>query len=111
MTAAPIVYAQAPAAGDAKAILLNETVVRQMIKYKIDPEYPATARQFHIFGDVVVQVTIGADGKVESVDEARGNQLLQGSVKSALRKWVFSPYLADGKAARVRTSMTFSFKL
>lgn len=96
---------------DSKPATVSETQARLSIKYKVDPEYPATARQFHLFGVVVAQITVGPDGKVESVDDASGNQILQGAVKSALRKWVFSPFLVDGKPSRVKTSMTFSFRL
>jgi len=103
--------AQAPPGGD-KLIFINESSARQLVKYKIEPEYPATARQFHIAGEVIAQLTVGPDGKVETIDEAKGNLILQASVKTVLRKWVFGPYVAaDGKPTRFKTSLTFSFRL
>jgi TonB family protein len=77
----------------------------------VDPEYPATARQFHMAGDVSAEIVIGVDGKVESVLSTTGNQLLQGPAKAALRKWVFEPYVVDGVGVRVRTRITFRFKI
>jgi TonB family protein len=96
---------------DGKAAFVSEAVARGLVRYKVDPEYPATARQFKISGDVVAQVTIGPDGKVENVGEAKGNMILQGSVKAVLRKWVFNPYFVEGKPARVTTSLSFTFRL
>ena len=103
--------AQSPQADDSRPVLLTESSARQMIKYKVDPEYPATARQFHISGPVVTEITIGTDGKVESVDDAKGNPILQASVKTTLRRWIFNPYQVGGKPIRVKTVMTFYFRL
>jgi TonB family protein len=111
IAASVLASAQTTPSEDAKLPLLNETVARKMVKYKVDPEYPATARQFRIFGDVQAEIVIGSDGKVESILNATGNQLLQGPVKAALRKWVFEPSTVDGKGVRIRTRITFTFKL
>jgi TonB family protein len=106
-----IFVAGAFAQADGKASVVSESVARQRVKVKVDPEYPATARQFKIFGEVVTQVTIGADGKIESVDDVKGNMILQASVKNVLRKWVFEPYVLDGKPIRIKTSLSFNFRL
>jgi TonB family protein len=103
--------AQTGPSNGAQPPLVSEAHVKQAIKYKVDPEYPATARQFRVTGVVVAEFTIGTDGKVESVDSATGNQLLTGAVKTALRKWVFTPFEMDGKPIRVRSTMTFTFRL
>jgi|SRR6185312_6587112 len=103
--------AQTGPSNDEKLPLLNETVARKLVKYKVDPEYPATARQFRLSGDVQAEIIIGLDGKVENVLHETGNPVLQGPVKTALRKWVFEPYTVDGKSVRIRTRITFTFKL
>ncbi|MCU1329459.1 MAG: outer rane transport energization protein TonB [Bryobacterales bacterium] len=99
------------AQGDANPMFVSESAARQRVKVRVDPEYPATARQFKISGDVVAQITIGTDGKVESLDDAKGNMILQSSVKTVVRKWVFMPYLVEGKAVRFKTSLSFNFRL
>jgi TonB family protein len=103
--------AQTAGAGGAKPPLVSEVQAKQAVKHKVDPEYPATARQFRITGNVVAQFTIGLDGKVESVDSVVGNLLLTESVKTALRKWEFTPFELNGKPIRVRSTITFAFKL
>jgi TonB family protein len=103
--------AQTAPSGDEKLSLLNESVARKLIKYKVDPEYPATARQFRLAGDVQAEIVIAADGKVESVLRVTGNPVLQAPVKTALRKWIFEPYTVEGKGVRIRTRITFTFKL
>jgi len=91
-------------------LYLDESAVRRSIKTRVDPEMPAAARQFHIYGDVVAQFTIGLDGKVESIDQAKGNQLLAASATTALKKWTFIPFTHDGAPVRVKTAITFAFK-
>lgn len=111
MVTGVMLAALAVAQQDEKATFVSESAARQHIKVKVDPEYPATARQFRIAGDVIARITIGTDGKVETVDETNGNMLLQASVKTVLRKWVFMPYVVEGKAVRVKTSLSFNFRL
>jgi periplasmic protein TonB len=106
-----IPFFSAIAQNDGRPMRVAEAVARQSVKYRVDPEYPATARQFKIAGDVITQITIGTDGKVESIDDASGNQLLKASATAALRKWVFSPFVKDGKPVKVQTSITFQFHL
>jgi TonB family protein len=101
----------ATAQKDTKPVHVSEIEARQRIKYRVDPEYPATARQFRIGGEVVAVITIGADGKVESIDGVKGVQILTAPVVAALRKWIFSPFIQDGMPIRVQTSITILFKL
>jgi len=101
--------AQSPKAS-ATVLYLDEAVVRKSLKSHVDPEMPAAARQFHIYGEVSTQFTIGLDGKVESIDDEKGNQLLKASVATALKKWVFVPFTHDGAPVRVKTGITFAFK-
>jgi protein TonB len=96
--------------GSANVLYLEESVVRKSIRTRVDPEMPAAARQFHIYGDVLAQFTIGLDGKVESIDDAKGNQLLKASAVTALKKWVFVPFTHDGSPVKVKTAITFAFK-
>lgn len=106
---AVLALAQTPPAANPDIVVVAEPTARNLIKHMVDPEYPATARQFRMGGVVMASITIGTDGKVESVAEIKGNQILQGSVRSALQKWLFSPYMRDGKPVRMRTTLSFMF--
>lgn len=99
------------AAQEAGFIHLEDTIIRKTAKFKVEPEYPAAARQFRISGEIVAEITIGEDGKVDNVEFVRGNQFFKASVVSALKKWVFPPFNNNGKPARVKSLMTFVFKM
>ncbi len=90
---------------------LAEEEVRQAVSSKVEPEYPALARQLRLAGDVQVEVTITITGGVEKVTVLRGNTLLTNAVVSAVRRWKFNPFQTGGKPVRVVAPMKFNFKM
>ena len=100
----------AQTAGD-KPVVISDRSFREAAHSRVEPEYPATARQFRVGGEVVAVVTVGLDGKVESVAISKGNALLNTAVVAALKKWTFTPFMADGHPVKVKSTVTFVFKL
>ena len=90
----PIVYA------DDKLLQVSETDLRKAALRKVDPDYPAVARQIRLTGEVQLQISVDASGVVEKVTVLRGNTLLSGSSVQAIKKWRFNPFVADGAPAR-----------
>ena len=78
---------------------------------KVEPEYPAMAKQLHLEGAVQLEAHIGENGAVEEVKPLTGNAVLMNSAVAAMRKWRFSPFLADGKPVKVIADLSFRFKL
>jgi TonB family protein len=78
---------------------------------KTAPEYPAMAKQMHVAGKVEVQVTIDPEGNVEDVKIVSGNSLLTSGVVSAVKKWKFTPFSADGSPTKAVASLEFEFKM
>ncbi|MEQ1885956.1 MAG: energy transducer TonB [Bryobacteraceae bacterium] len=103
---APAVFAQ-----EGKLVVVSDRAFRDSATFRIEPEYPATARQFRMRGEVLAEVVVGPDGKVESVSVKKGNPLLATSVNTALRRWTFKPFLAEGRSVRVKSALTFKFEL
>jgi periplasmic protein TonB len=76
------------------------------------PIYPPYARQEHIQGSVIVEATIGVDGKVKDTKVVRGvNLLLDGAAVAAVRTWEFKPTLVNGQAVQVITTIPLNFTL
>jgi periplasmic protein TonB len=99
---APAAHAQVKIAkGDAMKAAVHKTV----------PEYPTIARQMKATGEVDVEVSIAADGKVEDVKIISGNPLLTKAAAKAAKDWTFIPFVADGQPSRAVTVLTFEFKL
>src|SRR6266516_6850371 len=71
---------------------VSETNARKAVIKKIEPEYPAMARQVRLSGQVQVDVIIDAGGNVEKVNVVRGNVLLSNSAANALKRWKFTPF-------------------
>jgi protein TonB len=95
---------------DPTIVKMSEQEVRQAATTKVDPEYPAVARQIRVTGEVVVNVVISPTGSVESVKVVRGNTLLTNAAISAVKRWKFTPQTASGKPVGVEANLSFSFK-
>jgi TonB family protein len=93
-------------------VRVSETEARRAVVKKVEPEYPAMARQIRLSGQVQVDVVIAETGAVEKVNVIKGNVLLSNSAVSALKKWKFTPFLAGArKPTKAVASLTFDFRL
>ncbi len=73
------------------------------------PVYPAAARAVRASGKVVVQVTVGTNGSVESAKAVSGHPLLQSAAAAAAREAKFPPKLLSGKRVKVSGVITYDF--
>jgi len=80
------------------------------VQSKVPPAYPAVARQLRLTGDVEVDVTIDEEGKVADAKVVKGNAVFSAATVDAVKKWSFKPIQVQGKAQKVLTTLTFSFK-
>ena len=78
---------------------------------RVQPDYPAIAKQLRLEGAVEVEAHIGEDGSVESVKPLTGNAVLANAAVTATKRWKFTPFTAGGKNVKAVASLTFNFKL
>jgi protein TonB len=78
---------------------------------KAEPEYPAIAKQLHLEGSVQVEAHITESGAVESVKPLTGNAVLMNAALSAMKRWKFTPFTADGKPVRAVADVSFKFTM
>ncbi len=77
-----------------------------------NPVYPEAARRARIQGVVVLECTIGKDGRVQNVKVLRGLPLgLTETAEDAVRKWKFNPSTLNGKPVEVLYILTVRFNL
>jgi protein TonB len=88
-----------------------EATAKQAAVEKVVPEYPAMARQLKLVGRVEVEATVDVEGKVENAKIVSGNPVLGTAAVNAMKRWKFTPFVADGKTTRALTTITFEFKL
>lgn len=78
---------------------------------KPQPDYPPMARQLKLQGRVELEISISPSGAVGDVKILTGNPALTGAASSAVKRWRFEPFTAEGKAVRAIAVLSFTFKL
>lgn len=99
----PVVRAAKPPRA---SVLMEGNLIR-----RIEPRYPAIARQIRLQGTVVLNAIISREGNIERVDVASGPALLAASAKEAVEQWKYRPYLLNGAPVEVQTQITVNFAL
>ena len=79
--------------------------------YDARPVYPQEALAARVTGVVIIEATIGADGRVTDTKVLRGSRLLDAAATDAVRQWRFEPTLVNGVAVPVIMTVTVSFNL
>jgi TonB family protein len=64
---------------------------KRKVRSKVEPTYPAIARQYHVDGRVKVEITIAPDGHVVNTRVIGGSPMLVQAAVSALSEWRFEP--------------------
>ena len=95
----------------AQELRVSQSEAVKAAKEKVQPDYPAMAKQLHLEGSVQVTAHIGENGAVEEVKPITGNAVLANAAMAALRKWKFTPFTADGKPTKAVADMSFNFKM
>jgi len=96
---------------DEPLVRVPEQQARSAVTRKVDPEYPAMARQIRITGRVAVDIIIDTAGNVEKVNILNGNAMLTGATVNAVKRWKFAPITLTDKPVRAIASLTFDFHL
>ena len=80
---------------------------------KVDPEFPPAARRLGVSGSVMIKFLVKADGNVikASILEANPEGLFDQSALDAIRKWLFTPGIYQGKAVATWVILPVQFRL
>jgi TonB family protein len=97
-------------AGSARLRVSPETMEKRIVT-KVDPVYPEAARIEKTDGLVVLDAVIASDGSVKRLRTISGPDLLVQSAKQAVQSWKYEPYLANGNAVEVETTISVDFRL
>jgi protein TonB len=73
--------------------------------------YPPLAVSAGIQGVVILEATVGQDGRVEEVSVLRSVGLLDRAAMEAVRQWRYEPLLLNGLPVRFILTVTVSFNL
>lgn len=106
---APVVAMAAPVPS---GIIQGGDLSTQMISGK-PPRYPLESRRKREQGTVVLALTLGFDGAVETLTVARssGYSRLDDAAKDAVRRWRWRPMIQQGQALKVKGIVEIPFVL
>ena len=86
--------------------------IRPPVKVKdVAPIYPRIALEAKVEGIVIIEATIGPDGKVQDARILRPNPLLDAAALDAVRRWEYTPTLLNGVPVAVIMTVTVNFRL
>lgn len=99
-----------PAVPDSAPLRVSGPVQAARLIHRVEPAYPALARQMRVSGTVELSGLIGADGRIRELHVVSGHPLLAGAALDAVRQWQYAPTLLNGKAMEVVTTITVVFR-
>jgi len=78
--------------------------------HRVDPEYPVLAKEARVSALLILEATVGVDGRVENVTVLRGQPLFDEAAVAAVKQWRYRPLLLNGLPTPFIVSITLSFK-
>ena len=85
--------------------------MERRVIHKFLPEYPQAAKRAGVQGTVVLEAVVGPQGEVERVKPVSGPDALAQAAMDAVRWWRYEPYLVNGRAVAVQTTVELDFRL
>jgi TonB family protein len=77
---------------------------------RANPVFPASAKQAHISGKVLLKAIIGRDGRIRSLRvQSAPDGALAMSALQAVRTWTYSPFVLNGHPTEVETTITVNY--
>jgi periplasmic protein TonB len=92
-------------------VRLSQGVSKGLLVYRIEPRYPTVAREAHIQGIVVLTALIDKDGMIQNLQVVTGHPMLAPAAIEAVKQWRYKPFLLNGQAVGVETTVTVTFSL
>lgn len=93
------------------------TVVRRthldpaMLIYRVDPIYPALAKQIHKEGSVELHARIATDGSIQFLEAVGGDPMFFQSALEAVRQWRYRPTILNGQPVEIDTRITVIYTM
>lgn len=97
-----------PVTSGAPAVAQSELVPMHVVK-TVAPMYPPIARVRRLSGSVVVQVTVGKDGRVHNPQLISGQPVFRDAAFDAVKQWQFKPATLNGQTIDQTTQIKMDF--
>ena len=77
-----------------------------MLIHRVEPVYPALAKQTHRDGRVELRAIIGTDGTIQSLQIVVSDSLFDRSALEAVGQWRYKPTILNGQPVEIDTYIT-----
>jgi protein TonB len=108
-TPTPTFLPPTPPAGARGPVRVGGNIKPPRKVVNVNPGYPAAAIAQGVSGVVILEATIGANGKVTGTRVLRSIPLLDQAAVDAVGQWEFSPTLLNGQPVPVIMTVTLNF--
>jgi protein TonB len=95
----------------ARVVRIGGQIKAPKLLNNVAPAYPQLAIQARLSALLVLQLHVGADGRVRSAEIVRGQPLFDEAALEAVRQWRYAPLLLNGVATEFIVNVTVSFRL
>jgi TonB family protein len=92
-------------------VRVSQGVMQGLLVSRVQPEYPADAKEQRVQGAVVLKVNLDKEGNVANIQLVSGHPLLAPAAIEAVKRWKYRPYLLNGAPTEVETQVTVNFTL
>lgn len=94
-----------------QTLRISQGVSEGMLLKRVQPVYPAQARQMRLEGKVELQANISQSGSITGIKQLTGDPVLGRAALDAVRQWKYKPYYLNGVPIEIQTQITVNFKL
>jgi periplasmic protein TonB len=78
---------------------------------RVEPVYPALAKQIHMEGRVELHAIISTDGTIQSLEIVGGDPIFYFSAREAVSQWRYQPTILNGQPVEVDTHITVIYTM
>lgn len=94
-----------------QGLRVSSGVPQPVLVHRVEPMYPALARQSGIEGAVVLEALVAKNGQVTGLRVISGNSLLAAYALRAVSQWRYRPSRLNGELIEVPVKITLNFQL
>ena len=81
------------------------------VVHRVEPQYPAIARQMRVQGVVELVGVIATDGHLKELRLVSGHPLLARAAMEAVSQWIYRPTTLNGEPVEVIAPITVTFRM
>jgi len=93
------------------SLAISTEELSQKLLSRVIPVYPVEAKKEGVQGEVLLAVNVNEKGEVDNIEVLKGPAPLVLSALDAVKQWKYAPYLKDGVAVPVSSTVTVNFAL